>query len=363
MTQQKIDDLFSLSSSSSTRSSKRSRINQIIPRNNRDEFDDLFETNTPTKRRCTNNNNKQLTDVFDFNEPSTSTSSTIKKNDNKNLIESRKIKRNIIDVDNENKAIDELFNNDTRKKIRRQIKHEESTDLLDMFKTKTTTNISQTISSNIDDFKIPIHSKNLITQKKKIKMFFDDSDLISLREQVKQQNDIKDYVQVKPVLVTGGEWLSKETETKTTCKTIEPSNNPTTSNDIPDDQRNLMHIQYVPLIMDDQYGSSNKKSKSSKNKSVIEKSNKKILDGKSFHKQLVLSDSTIVRKENLQSCYNALLEDLNKPRIPSTSSSSSNKQKKSTTSKNSHNNEIILSDEEQIDNIDFFDLPTRKKKF
>ncbi|CAF1567655.1 unnamed protein product, partial [Rotaria sordida] len=145
----------------------------------------------------------------------------------------------------------------------------------------------------------------------------------------------------------------------TTCKTIEPSNNPTTSNDIPDDQRNLMHIQYVPLIMDDQYGSSNKKSKNSKNKSVIEKSNKKILDGKSFHKQLVLSDSTIVRKENLQSCYNALLEDLNKPRIPSTSSS--NKQKKSTTSKNSHNNEIILSDEEQIDNIDFFDLPTRKE--
>ncbi|CAF2964276.1 unnamed protein product [Rotaria sp. Silwood2] len=360
MTQQKIDDLFSISSSS-TRSNKRSRINQM-PTNNRDELDDLFETNTCTKRRRTNNNNnnnnKQNTDVFDFNEPSTSTS-TIRKLDNENIIGSCKVKRNIID-DDENKAIDELFNNDTRKKIRRQIKHEESTDILDMFKTRINTNIPQTtILSTMDDFKVPTSSKNLTTQKK-IKMFFDDTDLISLREQVKQQNDIKDYIHVKPVVVTGGQWLSKEAETKSTCNTGESSDNPTTSDDIPEDQRNLMHIQYAPLTIDDQSGTS-KKSKGSKNNSVREKSNKNVLDGKSFHKQLVLTDSIIVRKENLKSCYNALLEEINKPRIQSTSSS--NKQKKTTKSKNSHDNEIILSDEEQIDNIDFFDLPTRKKKF
>ncbi|CAF5227857.1 unnamed protein product, partial [Rotaria magnacalcarata] len=65
----------------------------------------------------------------------------------------------------------------------------------------------------MDGFKIPIASKKLAAQKK-VKMFFDDSDLVSLREQVKQQNDIKDYTQIKPVLVTGGQWLSKEAETK-----------------------------------------------------------------------------------------------------------------------------------------------------
>ncbi|CAF3905743.1 unnamed protein product, partial [Rotaria sp. Silwood1] len=188
MTQQKIDDLFlSSSPSSSTRSSKRSRINQI-PTNNRDEFDDLFETNTCIKRQRTNNiNNKQNnTDVFDFIEPSTSTN-LIKKNDNKNIIGSCKIKRNMID-DDDNKAIDELFNNNnnTRKKIRHQIKHEETTDLLDMFKTRINTNISQITSSTMDDFKIPISTKTVSTQKK-IKMFFDDTDLISIREQVKQQ--------------------------------------------------------------------------------------------------------------------------------------------------------------------------------
>ncbi|CAF5086999.1 unnamed protein product, partial [Rotaria sp. Silwood1] len=166
MTQQKIDDLFlSSSPSSSTRSSKRSRINQI-PTNNRDEFDDLFETNTCIKRQRTNNiNNKQNnTDVFDFIEPSTSTN-LIKKNDNKNIIGSCKIKRNMID-DDDNKAIDELFNNNnnTRKKIRHQIKHEETTDLLDMFKTRINTNISQITSSTMDDFKIPISTKTESTQ-------------------------------------------------------------------------------------------------------------------------------------------------------------------------------------------------------
>jgi hypothetical protein len=117
------------------------------------------------------------------------------------------------------------------------------------------------------------------------------------------------------------------------------------SADIPDDERNLMHIQYAPLIADEEIVT--------KRNSLTRKSSKKVVDGKSFQKQLVLSDSTILRKENLQSCYNALLEDINKPRI---SSSSSNKQSKSTISKSS------IDDEEQIDNIDFFDLPTRRKK-
>jgi len=166
-------------------------------------------------------------------------------------------------------------------------------------------------------------------------MFFDDTDLISSRE----QNDTKDYIHIKPVLITGGQWLSKDAETKPTCETIK-------STDIPDDERNLMHIQYAPLIVDEEIVN-NKKSKSS---SVTRKSSKKILDGKSFQKQLVVSDSTILRKENLQSCYNALLEDVNKPRALL---SSSNKQTKS---------KSLKDDEDQIDNIDFFDLPSRRKK-
>jgi hypothetical protein len=178
MTQQKIDDLFSLTPSS-TRSSKRSRPNQTTI-NTRDEFDDLFETNSSAKRRRTNNN-KPLTDVYDFDMPSTSTNTI----ENNKSTGSLKKKRSIIDDNDDNKAIDELFNNDTRKKLRRPIKHEESADLLDMFKTKT--NIPQTITT-LDDFKTPIASKNSTTQKK-IKMFFDDTDLISLREQTNDQNN------------------------------------------------------------------------------------------------------------------------------------------------------------------------------
>jgi hypothetical protein len=178
MTQQKIDDLFSLTPSS-TRSSKRSRPNQTTT-NTRDEFDDLFETNSSAKRRRTNNN-KPLTDVYDFDMPSTSTNTI----ENNKSTGSLKKKRSIIDDNDDNKAIDELFNNDTRKKLRRPIKHEESADLLDMFKTKT--NVPQKITT-LDDFKTPIASKNSTTQKK-IKMFFDDTDLISLREQTNDQNN------------------------------------------------------------------------------------------------------------------------------------------------------------------------------
>ncbi len=153
MTQQKLDDLFS-----QTPSNKRSHRNQ-----NRDEFDDLFETNSSAKRHRTIQ--KQSTDVFDFDMPSSSTSGSLKK------------KRSTID-DSETKTIDDLFNNDTRKKLRRPIKHEESIDLLDMFKTRTNPNLPQTITT-LDHFQTPRNS----TIQKKIKLFFDDTDLISLREQ------------------------------------------------------------------------------------------------------------------------------------------------------------------------------------
>jgi hypothetical protein len=188
MTQQKIDDLFSLTPSS-TRSSKRSRPNQTTI-NTRDEFDDLFETNSSAKRRRTNNN-KPLTDVYDFDMPSTSTNTI----ENNKSTGSLKKKRSIIDDNDDNKAIDELFNNDTRKKLRRPIKHEESADLLDMFKTKT--NIPQTITT-LDDFKTPISSKNSTTQKK-IKMFFDDTDLISIREQTNDQNNTVNLLFIRPI--------------------------------------------------------------------------------------------------------------------------------------------------------------------
>lgn len=153
MTQKRIDDLFTQRSST-----KRSRITQTTI-NDRDEFDDLFETNSSIKRRRTNNT-KQTTDVFDFDVPTTS-----------------RIKRNISDDDSENKLIDDLFNNDTRKKLRRPIKTEKSADILDMFITRSSTANPQTITT-LDDFKTPIS-----TTQKKIKMFFDDTDLITTREE------------------------------------------------------------------------------------------------------------------------------------------------------------------------------------
>ncbi|UJR08358.1 hypothetical protein I4U23_012629 [Adineta vaga] len=333
MTQRKIDDLFSLKPSLST--NKRSRTTQVTT-NDRDEFDDIFETTSSSKRRRTNQ--KPSTDVFDFDIPSTSTNIPRKSIDTEKSTSSLKKKRS-----DENQMIDDLFNNDTRKKTRRPIKQEETIDVLDMFKTRTNTNAPPVLST-MDDFKTPICPKNSTTQKK-IKMFFDDTDLIQLRE----QDEAKDYAHVKPVLVTSGQWLSKEVETKSSCKT----NHPSVEDDIPDDQRNLMHIQYVSLSLDDEIDNiSKKKSKSTSSN----QSTKTVLDGKSFQKQLVLSDSTVVRKENLQSCYNALLEDINKPRIVTTSSS--NKQKKLTNSKSS-----LSDDDDQMTHIDFFDLSTRKKKF
>ncbi|CAF1058054.1 unnamed protein product [Adineta ricciae] len=325
MTQRKIDDLFSLTTS---KSNKRSRTTQVAA-NDRDELDDLFDTASSTKRR--RSNLKPSTDVFDFD-----TVSKIPKPS------SLKKKRS-----DENQVIDELFNNDTRKKIRRPIKQEEeSTDVLDMFKTRTNANIHSAITTT-DDFKTPSTSKALTTQKK-IKMFFDDTDLISLRE----QNETKDYAHIKPVLVTSGQWLSKEAETKSTCKPTNSSG----ENDIPDDQRNLMHIQYASLVLDDDVNSTTKK-KSQETK----RSTQKLADGKSFQKQLVLSDSTVVRKEHLQSCYNALLEDINKPRL-TTASSSSTKLKKlftPTSALNDHDDD----DDDQVAHVDFFDLSTRRKKF
>lgn len=189
MTQKKIDDLFILSSS---RPSKRSRVNPITT-NDRDEFDDIFETDTSAKRKRTNNHtpasttNKVLTDVFDFGDEPLTSKCTKKKPENEVLVPSLKIKR-CISEDDGNKALDEFFNNDTRKKPRLPVKTEESTDILDMFKSRTNPNIPQTIqTSKIEDFQMPSSSKTLTTQKK-VKMFFDDTDLKSMRE-VNEQND------------------------------------------------------------------------------------------------------------------------------------------------------------------------------
>jgi len=157
MTQRKLDELFSR-----TPSTKRSRVHQTTTKN-RDEFDDLFETSSSIKRRRIDQ--KQSTDVFDF--PAPSTNGSLKK----------KRSSTIMNDDDDDDAIDDLFNNDTRKKLRRPIKNEESTDLLDMFKTRTN-------PQTFDDFKPPISSKT----QKKIKMFFDDTDLIALREQIDTVN-------------------------------------------------------------------------------------------------------------------------------------------------------------------------------
>ena len=65
---------------------------------------------------------------------------------------------------------------------------------------------------------------------------------------------------------------------------MESSDNPTMTSAIPDDQRNIMHIQYASLIVDDEI-SPNKKSKStSQTRKPSSNSKKKLLDGKSFQK-------------------------------------------------------------------------------
>jgi len=51
------------------------------------------------------------------------------------------------------------------KKLRRPIKTEESIDVLDMFKTRTSPRIPQKITT-LDDFKTSICPKNSTTQKK-----------------------------------------------------------------------------------------------------------------------------------------------------------------------------------------------------
>lgn len=64
---------------------------------------------------------------------------------------------------------------------------------------------------------------------------------------------------------------------------IEPSNNPPVDSTVPDDQRNLMHIQYAPLVVDGQCYNQ-KKSKTPPSTSSTQKSNNKGFEGKSFQK-------------------------------------------------------------------------------
>lgn len=133
MTQRKLDELFSCTKKRSIRT---------------DEFDDLFENPSTSKRRRIND---QSTDVFDFL-PS---------------------KKKRTDED------DQIFNDDMPKKLRRAIKTE---DVFDGF---------------------PIQSSTITP--KKVKMFFD-------LEPMDDEN--KEYTQIKPVLIIGGQWLSKSGETK-----------------------------------------------------------------------------------------------------------------------------------------------------
>lgn len=140
MTQRKVDELFSTTK-------KRS----ISSRVKADEFDDLFESHSTSKRRRTN---EQPSDVFEF---PASDSHSLKK------------KRSAI-LEEDNQVIDQLFNDDTRKKLRRPIKTE---DVFDLFPTSSSKPPSTTTTT---------------TQKKKIKMFFDPTDLESACEPVESVN-------------------------------------------------------------------------------------------------------------------------------------------------------------------------------
>ena len=213
MTQRKIDDLFS----SKTSSGKRSRPNPIST--HRDEFDDIFETSSASKRRRTNNTNNpsSLTTASPFENSDAPLPSTTTKTQAERVSGSMRKKRSFREDDVEKTAMDELFSSDTRKKVRRPIKsdlhHEDlasgTVDLLDMFNTKAVTHLPP-ITSSTNDFKTPLTLKPVGTQKK-VAMLFDENDLKSIREQVDEQ---KEYPRIKPVVITGGQWLSKEEESK-----------------------------------------------------------------------------------------------------------------------------------------------------
>ena len=147
MTQRKVDELFSTTK-------KRS----ISTRAKADEFDDLFENHSTSKRRRTN---EQSSDVFDF----PTSSSNLKK------------KRSTI-IEEDNQAIDQLFNDDTRKKVRRPIKTE---DVFDMFPIQSS-----------------IATKPTTTQKK-IKLFFDPTDLESASEPVEIVNLM--FIPIKSLVI------------------------------------------------------------------------------------------------------------------------------------------------------------------
>lgn len=84
----------------------------------------------------------------------------------------------------------------------------------------------------------------------------------------------KEYAHVKPVVINGGRWLSKEVEAK-----VQPTEEPM-DDCIPEDQRNLMHIQYAPLVLDDEPVRTAKQSSRPKRSSLTSI----VLDGKSFQK-------------------------------------------------------------------------------
>lgn len=105
---------------------------------------------------------------------------------------------------------------------------------------KASSSPSQQEKKRANDFDEIFNTKKLRRSTKKDEENEDEIDLFDMfktkSNEVREEIPSKDYVHLQPVVITGGQWLSKE-------RPIEE----TLTSSIPDDQRNLMKVQFVPL--------------------------------------------------------------------------------------------------------------------
>ncbi|CAF1115939.1 unnamed protein product, partial [Didymodactylos carnosus] len=340
-----IDDLFSSSATITPRNNKRTRQNQ-----QKDEFDELFDISTSSSKR-------HRADIEKKDEPMTvdqnrrATNSTLSqvtttpkfsKSEVSKTTDSEKRKQSMT-------TIDAFFDNiDTNKRLKRMKPDNDSSgviktgsdpfDIFGMSSASTTMKPVSKISSSLNDIttKINTNQKN-----KKVNLFFDVDDLPELKEEMEDEKNSKiNYVQTKPIVVNVCNWMTKP------VKKVEPVSQDERNEAqeyVPQSQRNLMHIQFSALVLLD----TDKKHRSSTSEKNKNKSKDLVSDGKCFRKQLVLSDSTIVRKENLQSCFNALLEDTTIAKASTTKDA--NKTHKKTTPKSRKKLSTVMTDDDLSD--------------
>ena len=156
--------------------SSRGKRSRPPPTSTEDDFEQIFQLGTTNKRRRVTNTTEQT--------------GSLKK------------KRSSFTDDQETAEIEEVFSTTNRRKARRK-DDPPPIDLLDMFQTKSKDLFTPTMTTK----------KKTTTD---VKLFFDDTDVKALREEEdhEQKTMGTEYIPIKPVLITGGQWLSKEVESK-----------------------------------------------------------------------------------------------------------------------------------------------------